>query len=287
LTLQATDPWFLVLMRWFDPAAFLRLVAEHRVEDTALVPSMVQMLLALPIEEYDTSSLARVGTGGAPLPRQTALEWSRRVPHAEITEGYGCTETSAIVTTTPAGRVRLGSVGMPAPGVEVRVERPDGSIAGPGEDGEICVRGPIVMSGYWHAEDETRRAIRDGWLHTGDVGRLDADGYLYVVDRMKDLIIRAGFNVYPRDVEDEMLTHPDVVACGVVGRPDPRLGEEVVAFVQLRPGAAATADDLVGYARSRLSAAKYPREVRIVDGVPQTSVLKTDRKALRALLRHG
>ena len=118
----------------------------------------------------------------------------------------------------------------------MRIERPDGSAAGPGEDGEICVRGAMVMTGYWHAEPETGQALRDGWLHTGDVGRLDADGYLYIVDRIKDLIIRGGYNVYPRDVEDALVTHPDVVAAAVVGRPDPTYGEEVVAFVQLRPG---------------------------------------------------
>jgi long-chain acyl-CoA synthetase len=285
LGLHATEPGAGVLMRWFDPAEFLRLVAEYRVQNTAVVPTMVQMLLGQPLEEHDTSSLCRVTSGGAPLLRETAEEWRRRLPHVELVEGYGCTETSAVVSTSPAGGVRLGSVGRPAPGVEIRIERPDGTPAAAGQDGEICVRGPMVMSGYWHAEEETARALRDGWLHTGDIGHLDADGYLYVVDRIKDLIIRDGFNVYPRDVEDTLLVHPDVTACGVVGRPDPRRGEDVVAFVQLRPGATVTVDDLVGYARSRLSAAKYPREVRIVDQVPLTSMLKTDRKALRALLR--
>ena len=136
------------------------------------------------------------------------------------------------------------------------------------------------MTGYWHAPEETGYAMRGGWLHTGDVGRLDDDGYLYVVDRLKDLIIRGGINVYPRDIEDEMLTHPDVVAAAVVGKPDPMYGEEVVAFVQLRPGATVTEAELVEFAREHISKAKYPRDVRIVDAIPLTSVLKTDRKAL-------
>jgi len=174
-------------------------------------------------------------------------------------------------------------VGQPAPGVELRIERPDGTEAAPGEDGEICVRGPMVMSGYWHAEQETEHALRGGWLHTGDVGRLD-DGYLYIVDRIKDLIIRGGYNVYPRDVEDALVQHPDVAAAAVVGRPDPKYGEEVVAFVQLREGGQVTPDELVAFAREHLSAVKYPREVRIVDAIPLTSVLKTDRKKLRVLL---
>ena len=142
----------------------------------------------------------------------------------------------------------------------------------------------MLMTGYWKSPEATAETIRDGWLHSGDVGRFDADGYLYVVDRLKDLIIRGGFNVYPRDIEDAMVTHPDVVACGVVGKPDPKQGEEVVAFVQLRPGASVSEDELVRYASEHISKAKYPRDVRIVDAVPLTSVFKTDRKALRTLL---
>jgi len=137
----------------------------------------------------------------------------------------------------------------------------------------------MVMTGYWHAEQETEHAIRDGWLHTGDVGRLDSDGYLYIVDRIKDLIIRGGYNVYPRDVEDVLLGHPAVLAAAVVGRPDEKYGEEVVAFVQLREGSAAEPAELVEFARARLSAVKYPREVRIVDQVPLTSVMKTTASA--------
>jgi len=181
--------------------------------------------------------------------------------------------------------VRAGSVGRPAPGVEVRIERPDGAAAAaPGEEGEICVRGSVLMSGYWNAEQETAQVMRGGWLHTGDVGRLDADGYLYIVDRIKDLIIRGGYNVYPRDVEDVLMQHPDVLGAAVVGRPDEKYGEEVVAFVALREGAMVGPADLVEFSRRRLSAVKYPREVRLVDGIPLTSVMKTDRKLLRAML---
>jgi long-chain acyl-CoA synthetase len=140
------------------------------------------------------------------------------------------------------------------------------------------------MTGYWNAPQETARTMRGGWLHTGDVGRLDADGYLYIVDRIKDLIIRGGYNVYPRDVEDVMVSHPAVAAAAVVGRPHPRYGEEIVAFVQLQHGDSASEDELIQYAKQHLSAVKYPREVRIVDAIPLTSVMKTDRKRLRALL---
>jgi long-chain acyl-CoA synthetase len=284
LALHNPDPGTVVLMRWFDPTGWLALAAEHQVQISAVVPSMLQMLLAQPLEDYDLSSLRRIASGAAPLLHETRDEVSRRLPNVELAEGYGCTESAALIATSPLGAVRPGSVGKPVPGVDVRLETADGREAAVGEDGEICVRGPIVMTGYWHAVEETGYAMRGGWLHTGDVGRLDADGYLYVVDRLKDLIIRGGINVYPRDIEDEMLTHPDVVAAAAVGRPHPMYGEEVVAFVQLRPGATVTEADLVDFAREHISKAKYPREVRIVDVIPLTSVLKTDRKALRALL---
>lgn len=284
LGLHAPTPSDTVLMRWFDPAGWLELAVKHRATIGAVVPSMLQMLLAQPLEEHDLSSLRRMTSGGAPLLAETRAEVARRLPQVELMEGYGLTETAALVSSSPPGAVRAGAVGIPVPGAEVRLEKADGAIAATGEDGEICVRGPMLMTGYWNSPDATADAIRDGWFHTGDVGRFDADGYLYVVDRLKDLIIRGGINVYPRDIEDAMLTHPDVVACGVVGKPDPTYGEEVVAFVQLRPGATVDAEVLVAWAREHISKAKYPRDVRIVDAVPLTSVFKTDRKAMRKLL---
>jgi len=150
-----------------------------------------------------------------------------------------------------------------------------------GADGEICVRADGVMAGYWNSPAETAVTLTGGWLHTGDIGRLDADGYLYVVDRKKDLIIRGGFNIFPRDVEDVLLQHPAVAMAGVVGRADERLGEEIVAFVSLRPGAQATPAQITDFARERLAAHKYPREMNIVDAIPLTSVGKLDRKTLR------
>ena len=142
------------------------------------------------------------------------------------------------------------------------------------------------MQGYWRAPEITAETIRDGRLHTGDIGYRDADGYLYIVDRKKDLIIRGGFNVYPRDVEDALVEHPAVALAGVVGRPDPRHGEEVVAFVSLAPGAAAQPEELIAWARERIGGYKYPREVHVVDAIPLTPVGKIDRKALRTRL-HG
>jgi long-chain acyl-CoA synthetase len=264
-----------VLMRWFDPGRFLELAQEHRTQITAVVPSMLQLLLALSVEDYDLSELRYVVSGGAPLPPEVAEALLRRLPQVEIREGYGLTETSALVTSTPPGQARLGSVGKPAPGIEVRIDGDD-------DVGEICVRSRCVMRGYWQAPELTAEAIRDGWLYTGDLGYLDDEGYLYVVDRKKDLIIRGGFNVFPRDVEEALLEHPAVAAAGVVGRPDEAHGEEVVAFVELGSGQEIGADKLVAWSKERIGGYKYPREVHLVPSLPLTPVGKIDRKALRA-----
>ncbi|HEX6522888.1 MAG TPA: AMP-binding protein [Streptosporangiaceae bacterium] len=294
-----------ILMRWFDPAGWLKLAQEHRVQASAMVPSMIQMLLTQPLEEADLSALAALSSGAAPLAAEVRTEFEARVPSAMIYEGYGCTESATIISATPIGQRRLGSVGLPVPGCEISIRDDKDSGLPPGQDGEICVRSPGVMSGYWHTQDSTVNSgeasggnggvvppgastvVSDGWLHTGDIGRVDDDGYLYVVDRKKDLILRGGFNVFPRDVEEALLAHPAVAQAGVIGRPDERVGEEVVGFVSLRPGAEATPEELIEHAKRRLSAVKYPREIRIVPSVPLTSVGKLDRKQLRQWLATG
>ena len=282
--LHAVEPQFTVIQRWFNPAEWVALAERWRVQRSAVVPAMLQMLLAEPLEEADLSALRYVTSGAAPLAIEVMREFERRVPSAQILEGYGCTESSAVISSNPPGARRPGSVGRPIDGCEVRILDDDDEPLPACEDGEICVRSRFVMAGYWHAPEETAAATRGGWLHTGDIGHLDGDGYLFVVDRKKDLILRGGFNVFPRDVEDVLLAHPDVAVAAVVGRPDERLGEEVVAVVSLRPGATVDAAGLVGFAREHLAATKCPREVRIVDGVPLTSVGKLDRKAVRRLL---
>ncbi len=283
--MHAEVPGRSILMRWFDPAGWLKLAQQHRAQRTTLVPSMIQMLLAQPLEEADLSALVAVSSGAAPLAAETREEFERRVPSAAVYEGYGCTESASIIAANPLNARRVGSVGVPVPGCTVQIRDDAGQVLAPGQDGEICVQSPGVLSGYWHAPDATAAALRDGWLYTGDIGHLDADGYLYVVDRKKDLIIRGGFNVYPRDIEDVLLTHPAVAQAAAVGRPDPRLGEEVVAFVALRPDATATPAELVEHARAHLAATKYPREVRVVPAIPLTSVGKLDRKQLRTQVR--
>jgi long-chain acyl-CoA synthetase len=278
--MQRPDPSQMFLMRWFNPAGWVALAEEHKIQGSALVPSMIAMLLSEPLEQHDLSALTAVSSGAAPLPAEVRRQFQTRVPSATIYEGYGCTESATIISSNPPDRPRHGSVGLPVPGCEVSIQSETGAILGAGEDGEICVRSPGVMSGYWNTPD-TSQVLAGGWLHTGDIGHLDEDGYLYVVDRKKDLILRGGFNVFPRDIEDVLIAHPAVAQAGVVGKPDDRLGEEIVAFVALSPGASVTEPELVAYAKQHLSAAKYPRDVRIVPTVPLTSVGKLDRKKLR------
>jgi long-chain acyl-CoA synthetase len=276
-----------VLLRWFDPEVFLEMIEEHRIQQTAVVPTMLQILLSRPLEEHDLSSLRYVSCGGAPLAAEVAEQFLRRAPGVSIRQGYGLTETAALISTNPVGREKAGSVGLPVPGTEVRILDEAGRRVPLGEVGEICCRSPGVMRGYWHSPEATAEALREGWLHTGDLGRLDDQGYLFIVDRKKDLIIRGGFNVYPRDVEDLLLEHPAIERAGVIGRADPRHGEEVVAFVSLRPGHQATGEALMQWARERIGGYKYPREVHVIDAVPLTGVGKVDRKALRDQLERA
>jgi long-chain acyl-CoA synthetase len=282
--MHSPEQGVVILMRWFEPAAFLELIAEQRIQLTAVVPSMLQILLSQPLEDYDLSSLRYVTSGGSPLAPEVAEQFARRVPSASVRQGYGLTETAALVSSNPIGRERPGSVGLPVPGTEVRILDDDGHELPRGEVGEICARSPGVMQAYWNSPQATAEALRDGWLHTGDLGYCDREGYVFIVDRKKDLIIRGGFNVYPRDVEDALLEHPAVEAAGVVGRADPIHGEEVVAFVSPRPGAEVTGEELVQWARRRIGGYKYPREVYVVDAVPLTNVGKIDRKVLREWL---
>jgi long-chain acyl-CoA synthetase len=283
--MHATEPPVTALQRWFDAAGWLALASEHRAQAAALVPSMLAMLLAQPLEDYDLSELRYVSCGAAPLPAPLAREFQRRVPSVVVMEGYGCTETAGIISATPPAAPRPGTVGRPVPGMELRLLDLDGKQVPAGEEGEIVVRGPNVMNGYWGQPSDDPAAVVQGWFATGDIGRLDDDGYLSIVDRKKDLIIRGGHNVFPRDVEDVMLAHPAVASAAVVGRSDERLGEEVVAFVALRPGSAATEEELIAHAKANLAATKYPREIRVVEAIPLTSVGKVDRKQLREHVR--
>jgi long-chain acyl-CoA synthetase len=274
-----------VLQRWFDPTALLDQVEEHRIEQAALVPTMLRLLLAHDLASRDLSSLTRVVCGSAPLPPAVLEAFEAAVPSVTVCEGYGLTETAAATTVNRRRARRVGTVGQPLPDIELRVVDDDGDEVPPGEPGEVLVRSPTNALGYWNAPEATAATFTsDGWVRTGDIGTLDDDGYLTLLDRKKDLVIRNGFNVYPRDVEDSLLAHDRVAAVAVVGRPDPEVGEEIVAFVTPVEGAELDPAELRDWAREHVGAKGYPRDVRVVDSIPLTPMLKTDRNALRQLL---
>jgi long-chain acyl-CoA synthetase len=274
-----------VLLRWFNPDAVLDAITRFRVQAMAGVPTMyVYLLNHAGADRFDTSSMRSWGSGAAPLPLEIVEPFEKKFG-GRLVEGYGLTEASPVVTSTRLSSPRKpGSVGQPLPGVQVVILDEHDRVLPIGETGEIGVRGPNVMLGYYGLPDETKRTLRNGWLHTGDVGRLDADGFLYVVERKKDLIIRGGFNVYPREVEEVLYAHPAVAEAAVVGMRDPLMGEEVCAFVALKAGATADAEALIDFCRSRLAKYKCPREMRFLPSLPKNPVGKILRKELRALV---
>jgi acyl-CoA synthetase (AMP-forming)/AMP-acid ligase II len=242
---------------------------------------MLQILLSQPLEDYELGSLQYVSSGGAPLAAEVAEQFVRRVPSAKIRQGYGLTETAALISTNPVGREKAGSVGLPVPGTEVRICDDAGSELPPNEVGEICARSPGVMEGYWHSPEATSEALRDGWLHTGDLGYLDEDGYLFIVDRKKDMIITGGFNVYAIEVEAALSEHPAVLMSAVVGVPHPEWGEAVHAEVILRADMTASPDELIDHAKRKIGNYKAPKTVKFVDELPLSSVGKVLRRHVR------
>ena len=271
------------LLRWFNPEEVLKTIQEFKAVSMSGVPTMfVYLLNFADAGRYDTSSMRLWGSGAAPLPAEIIEPFEKKFG-GKIVEGYGLTEASPVVSAHRlSGARKLGSVGQPIPGVQVSIQDDEDRMMSTGDVGEVCVKGPNVMVGYYKNPEETARTIRHGWLHTGDMGRLDADGFLYIVERKKDLIIRGGFNIYPREVEEALYAFPAVAEAAVVGVPDPLMGEEARAFVVLKNGAHATAEEVIAFCQSRLARFKCPKEVRFVDSLPKSPIGKTLRKELRA-----
>jgi len=260
----------LTLLPRFDAEHALRIISGHRVTVFEGVPTMYVALLHQPNRaDYDTSSLRMCVSGGAALPVEVlrGFEEAFGVP---VLEGYGLSETSPVASFNhPDREQKPGSIGTPIRDVLMRAVDNEGHEVPQGEVGEIVIRGPNVMKGYWQRPEATAEAVRDGWFHTGDLARVDEDGYFYIVDRKKDLIIRGGYNVYPREIEEVLYEHPAVAEAAVVGVPHPALGEEVGAAVALKPGAAITAEELRDHVKAHVAAYKYPRQVWIVDVLPK------------------
>jgi long-chain acyl-CoA synthetase len=273
-----------VLMERFDPGETLRLIAEHRATLFEGVPAMYSMLLAAPaLEGADLSSLTRCTVGGQTIALSTIERWQQR-SGAPLIELWGMTEIAGLGTTHPAHLPPVpGSIGVSLPGVQVRIAdlqdvRRD---APAGEPGELMVRGPIVMLGYHGNPEATAETIEpDGWMHTGDVATIDEAGFVFVVDRRKDMIITAGYNIYPAEVERALAGHPAVAMVAVGPVPDPVRGELACAYVVAATGADPTEDELIAYASTRLAAYKRPRLVRFVEDLPKTSTGKIMRREL-------
>ncbi len=275
----------MLLMPRFDPGAVLKALQDEGVTLFAGVPTMYWALLNHPAEGIDfdriRQNLRLCAAGGASLPVEVlrGFEEKFQVP---ILEGYGLSETSPVVTFNHLHKTRKpGSVGTPVWGVEVRVVDENDEDAAPGDPGEVIVRGHCVMKGYLNCPEDTAAAFRGGWFHTGDIGRFDEDGYLYIVDRVKDMIIRGGFNVYPREVEEVLMTHEAVSLAAVVGVPHEQYGEEIKAFIVPAAGHEIDEDALVAWSREHLAAYKYPRLVEVRDSLPLNATGKVLKKELR------
>jgi long-chain acyl-CoA synthetase len=276
----------LVLLPRFEPAAVLEIFAREQVGLWVGVPTMYWALLqharaAGTDVSRAAASLRLCASGGAPMPVDVLLEFGQLFG-VRILEGYGLSETAPVVAFNQLHRPsKPGTVGLPVFGVDVRCLDEHDNPVPPGERGEVVVRGPNVMKGYYDRPDATAEAMRDGWFRTGDIGQFDADGYLSIVDRKKDIIIRGGFNVYPREIEEVLITHPAVALCAVIGVPDERLGEEVKAVVVRRPGAAISAEDLIAWCREQMAAFKYPRTIEFRDALPVGGTGKILKRELR------
>ncbi|MFW0796934.1 long-chain fatty acid--CoA ligase [Gordonia sp. CPCC 205515] len=273
----------LVLIPRFDPTVVLDAIAEHKVSVFQGVPTMYSALVAAHRPTDDTSSLRVCVSGGAALPAQVIVDFESTFD-AVILEGYGLSETSPVACFNhPENPRKAGTIGTPIEGVEMRVVDKDGNELPLGEPGEIQIRGHNIMKGYWNLPEATAKAIdADGWFSSGDVGTKDEDGYYRIVDRTKDMIIRGGMNVYPREVEEVLYEHPQVAAAAVIGIKHTSLGEEVGAAVQLKPGATVTEDELRAYTKERVAAYKYPRHVWIVDQLPTGPTGKIQKRDITA-----
>jgi long-chain acyl-CoA synthetase len=273
-----------ILVPKFDVNLLLADIERYQPTFFPGVPTLFISLLNHPgAKSVGLDRVRRFNSGSAPLPLEV-LEQFEKLSGAVLYEGYGMTETSALATTTPTlGKRKPGSIGLPVTGTECKiVDLKTGDRVLPiGEAGELCLRGPQVMKGYWNRPQETAAAMRDGWLHTGDIARMDEDGYFYIVQRKKDMIIVSGFNVYPTEVEDVLFTHSAVKEVAVIGVPCAYRGEAVKAFIIRTPGVEAAADELIEYCYARLARYKVPSVIEFVESLPKSAIGKVLRRELQ------
>ncbi|NQU08422.1 MAG: AMP-binding protein, partial [Candidatus Abyssubacteria bacterium] len=273
-----------VLLRWFDLEQVFRCIDKYKVNGMAGVPTMFIYMLHYPdADKYDTSSVEFWLVAAAPVAVETMKQFEEKFG-GEMYQGYGLTEASpAVAIQREAIPRKPGSVGMPLVGVEVRIFDEKDAELPPNDVGEIVVRGDNVMKGYYKMPEETAETLRGGWLHTGDMGYLDEDGHLYIVERKKDLIIRGGFNIYPKDIEEALYKHPAVAEAAVVGKAHELMGEDVFAFIVLKPEARASEEELIEHCRSQLAKYKCPNKIEFLSSMPKTPIGKIQKKELRKM----
>lgn len=259
-------------------------IRKYRVTMYPSVPALFAGITDHPkIDDIDVSSVKYCFSGSAPLPVEV-LERFEELTGSKITEGFGLTETSPITHANPLDGLRkVGSVGIPVPRTDMKIVDPETGRQelGVGDEGELCIRGPQVMAGYWNRPDETDQTLRDGWLYTGDLARVDEDGYTFIVGRKKDMIVASGYNIYPDEVDDVLYSHPAVLEAATIGVPDEQRGETVKSFIVLKPDATATEDDILEFCREELAPYKVPRKIEFLAELPKSSALKILRRELR------
>jgi long-chain acyl-CoA synthetase len=277
----------MVVFSKFDPKEYLEALGKYKVTTIGGAPQLFIPLINHPdFDSYNLSGITGIGCGAAPLP-MPVIEKLLDVTSGVLCEAYGLTECTMGATYNPYSReaFRAGSVGLPVFDTEVKlVDLETGEELPEASEGEICIRGPQVMAGYFNKPEETAAVLKDGWLFTGDIGRFDEDGFLYITDRKKDLIIYKGYNVYPRDLEDVIFKHPAVQQCAVVGKPDPDAGELPVAFIELKQGEKATKEEMIEFVNSKIAHYKKIRDVIFMDQIPASAAGKILKKEIRKLL---
>jgi long-chain acyl-CoA synthetase len=273
----------MILLPRFDTRAVLKAIGRYHPQQLPGVPTLYNALVNHPaVGRYDLRSVRACVSGAAALPGEVQARFEQATGGV-LAEGYGLTEASPLTHVTPlAGLRKRGSIGVPVPDTDARVvDLETGTrILPAGEAGELVVRGPQIMAGYWNRPEETAAVLRDGWLHTGDIARVDEDGYFYILDRKKEMLITRGFNVYPREIEEVLSAHPAVLDAALIGVPDPHRGEVGKAFVVLKPGARATAAELLEHCKVHLAPFKIPAEIEFRDALPKSLIGKTLRRVL-------
>jgi long-chain acyl-CoA synthetase len=273
-----------VIMRQFNLEQLFANIDRYKVQSVPIVPTMIVYMLMFPdYAKYDISSVKHWVCGSAPLSLDTWKQFKEKFG-MEIGEGWGLTEAGANnATNIGLDVIKPGSIGKPMNGMEMKIVDLDGRDLPQGEEGEIVLKGPMVMKGYWNLPEETAQAIKDGWLYTGDIGYVDEDGYFFITDRKKDIIIKGGENISPRVIEEVLYAHPAVSEASVIGIKDRVYGEEIKAFVTLKPGRETTSEEILEYCRGKLKKFFVPKEVVILDAMPKTLVGKILKKELRKM----